>query len=91
MLQINQIIRILIEKRADRHGLPDAHMEYLAKLPAQQTQIGLNDWERTRPVPLFDPMVAEAKWKAIKITFNWEPILHNVENKTDLKRCQSSK
>lgn len=70
MLNINQIIRVLIEKKVDKHGLPEQHLEYLAKIQPEERTVTASDWERTRPVPIFDSVAALAKWKAVSHKFH---------------------
>ena len=57
---------MLIDKRTDKMGLNDEMLEYLSKVPTEtSTEQGQDDWERTRPIPIYDQAVAQVKWQAV--------------------------
>lgn len=66
MSNINQVIRVLLEKRTDMTGLPQAYIDYISSVPAETLTLGgQSDWERTRPVPIYNGKQQQVKWQAV--------------------------
>lgn len=91
---INSVIRVLVEKKADKTGFSQEYLDFISQVPPEQTTLGnSSDWERTRDVPEYNKKQQITKWQALKVIFNWTPIMHNLcEDKVaNLKKCIKSK
>ena len=69
---IHSVIRVLVEKRAEKTGFSQEYLDFIAKVPAEPTTQGnQSDWERTRDIPTYDKKQQITKWQAV----SWFQIL----------------